>query len=122
MQFLPYTVVIRITGPPDFLPLDPLVNKSCNIERCGNKMHQLVENMMLSQYLEFKLSLLWWTTTVGATIFERLEFFHVNKSCKTEYGGNKMIQIIQNMTLSWGLELKLSLLWRTTILGQHPLF
>ena len=29
-------------------------NKSCNIERCGNKMHQIVPNMMLSQNLRLK--------------------------------------------------------------------
>ena len=55
-------------------------------------------------------------------LFERPEFFHVNKSCKIECCGNKTHQIIQNMILSWGLELKLSLLWRTTISGQHSLF
>ena len=42
-------------------------------------------------------------------LFERLEFFHVNKSRKTECCGNKTHQIIQNMILSRGLELKLSL-------------
>ena len=55
-------------------------------------------------------------------LFERLEFFHWNKSCKIECCGNKTHQIIQNMILSRGLEVKLSLSWRTTILGQHPLF
>ena len=55
-------------------------------------------------------------------LFEHLEFFHANKSCKIECCGNKMHQIVQNMILSQGLELKLSLLWRTTISGQHPLF
>ena len=33
-------------------------------------------------------------------LFERLEFFHVNKSCKIECCGNKTHQIVQNMTLS----------------------
>ena len=42
-------------------------------------------------------------------LFERLEFFHVNKSCKIECCDNKTHQIIQNMILSRGLELKLSL-------------
>ena len=55
-------------------------------------------------------------------LFEQLESFHVNKSCKIECCGNKMHQIVQNMILTWGLELKLSLLWRTTISGQHSLF
>ena len=35
---------------------------------------------------------------------------HVNKSCKIECCDNKTYQIIQNMILSQGLELKLSLL------------
>ena len=39
-----------------------------------------------------------------------LEFFHVYKSCKIEYCGNKMHCIIQNFILSQGLKLKLSLL------------
>ena len=43
-------------------------------------------------------------------LFERLEFFYVNKSCKIECCGNKMHQVIQNMILSRALELKLSLL------------
>ena len=47
--------------------------------------------------------------------FERLEFFHVNKSCKIEDCGKKTHKIIQNMKLSQGLEHKLSLLRRTTI-------
>ena len=55
-------------------------------------------------------------------LFERLEFFPVNTSFKIECHGNKMHQIDQNMILSRGQELKLSLLWRTTISGQHPLF
>ena len=41
---------------PEFLPLDPMANKTCNIECCGNKINQIVINM-LSQYLEVKLSL-----------------------------------------------------------------
>ena len=55
-------------------------------------------------------------------LFKHLEFFHVEKSCKSECCGNKAHQIIQNMTLSWGLELKLSLLWKTTVSDQLPLF
>ena len=51
------TVVSKIIGPPDFSPLDPIVNKSCNIERCGKKTHQIVANMMLSQYLQLSLKL-----------------------------------------------------------------
>ena len=55
-------------------------------------------------------------------LFEQLEFFYVNKSCKIECCGNKMHQIVQNVILTWGLELKLSLLWRATLSGQHSLF
>ena len=44
--------------PPEFSPLDPIVNKSCNIERCGKKINQIVANKMLSQYLQLKLNLL----------------------------------------------------------------
>ena len=39
-------------------------------------------------------------------LFERLEFFHVNKSCKIGCCDNKTHQIIQNMILSQGLETK----------------
>ena len=55
-------------------------------------------------------------------LLEHLDFFHVNKSCKIECCDNKMCQIVHNMILSQGLELKVSLLRRTTISGQHPLF
>ena len=41
-------------------------------------------------------------------LFEHLEFFHVNKSCKIECCGNNTHQIIQNMILTPGLEFKLS--------------
>ena len=61
---------------------------------------------------------LWWVPE----LFERLEFFHVNKSCKFECCRNKTQLFIQNIILSQGLELKLSLLGRTTNSGQHPLF
>ena len=33
------------TWPFHVFPLNPIVNKSCNIECCGNKMHQIVANM-----------------------------------------------------------------------------
>ena len=52
------TVVSKIIGLPDFSPLDSMVNKSCNIERCVNKVHQIVTNMMLSKYLGLILNLL----------------------------------------------------------------
>ena len=38
--------------------LNPIVNKSCKIKRCGNKMHQIVQNKILSRGLELKLHLL----------------------------------------------------------------
>ena len=40
-------------------------------------------------------------------LFKRLEFFHVNKSGKIGWCGNETHQIIQNMILSRGFELKL---------------
>ena len=43
-------------------------------------------------------------------LFERQEFFYANKSCKIERCGSNLHQIVQNMILSQGLELKLSLL------------
>ena len=52
------TVGSRTIGPPEFSPLDPIVNKSCNIEHFRNNMHQIVANMMLSQYLQLLLHLL----------------------------------------------------------------
>ena len=55
---LTFTVCSKIIGLPKFLPWDPMVNKSCNIERCSNKMHQVVANMILSKYLQVKLNLL----------------------------------------------------------------
>ena len=46
----------------------------------------------------------------------------VHNSWKVRCCGDKMLQVIQNMILSRGLQLKLSLLWRTTISDQHSLF
>ena len=40
----------KLLYPLELLPLDPMLNKSCNIEHCGHKMHQVDSNMMLSQY------------------------------------------------------------------------
>ena len=31
------TLVSKIIGLPEFSPLDPIINKSCNIERAGKK-------------------------------------------------------------------------------------
>ena len=49
------TVGSRIIGPPEFVLSHPIVNKPCNIKCYGNKMHQIVANMVLTQYLQFKL-------------------------------------------------------------------
>ena len=48
----------KLLDPLEFLLLDPMLNKSCNIERCGYRIHQIVANMTLSLYLEVELSLL----------------------------------------------------------------
>ena len=71
---------------------------------------------------------IWWIFCIKMILqrvtqsFKCLEFFHVNKSCTIGCCGNKMHQIIENVIQSRGLELKLSLLWRTTISGQHLYF
>ena len=31
-----------------FLLLDPMVNRLCNTERCGNKRHEIVANLTVS--------------------------------------------------------------------------
>ena len=45
----------------------------------------------------------------------------INKLCNIECCVNKMLQIIQNMMVSQGLEVELSLFRRTTISGQRIL-
>ena len=52
------TVVAKIIRTPRVFPLNPIVNKSCKIGCCGNKMYQIIQNMTLSQSLEFKSNLL----------------------------------------------------------------
>ena len=52
------TVVAKSFRTPRVCPLNAIVNKSCKIECCGNKMHQIIQNMILSWSLELKLSLL----------------------------------------------------------------
>ena len=59
------TVVAKSFRTPRFFPLNPIVNKSCKIECCGNKMNQIIQNTILSQGLELKLSPLWRTTIWG---------------------------------------------------------
>ena len=56
-EFLMTTVVARSFRTPRVFPMNPVVNKSCKIEPFGNKMHKIIQNMTLSQDLEFKLSL-----------------------------------------------------------------
>ena len=48
--------------------------------------------------------------TVGATIIRMPRVFPCKQVMQIESHGNKMHQIVQNMLLSRGLELKLSLL------------
>ena len=43
-------------------PIEFCSKQSCKIECCGNKMHQIVQNMILTWGLEFKLCLLLRTT------------------------------------------------------------
>ena len=83
-----------------------------------------VRGWRLSQLFRFacKIKSCWDYVQWVPELSERLEFFHVNKSCKIECCDNKTHWIIQNMILSRSLELKLNLLWRTTISGQHPSF
>ena len=45
----------------------------------------------------------------------------VNKLCNIERCVNNMLQIIQNMMVSQGSELELSMFRWTTLSGQHPL-
>ena len=65
----------------------------------------IIANMFYFFTHEYLLYLQWVPQS-----FERLEFFHVKKSCKIYCYGNKMHQNVQKMILSRGLELKLSLL------------
>ena len=59
------TVGIRCIQPPDVFPLTPIVNKSCKIECCVNKMLKIIQNMMVSQGLELELSMFIRTTISG---------------------------------------------------------
>ena len=56
------TLGIRCIQPPDVFSLTPVVNKSCNIQCCVNKMLQIIQNMMVSQGLELELSMFRRTT------------------------------------------------------------
>ena len=50
-----FTVVAKSFWTPRVFPLNPVVNKPCKIKRCGDKMHQIVHNMILGRGLEHKL-------------------------------------------------------------------
>ena len=57
-------------------------------------------------------------------LFNPLAFpydFYRNKSCNINCCVNSMLPINQNMIVSQGLELILSMFRRTTVSGQHPL-
>ena len=47
-QLTDCTVVAKSFRTAGVFPLNPIVNKSCKIECCGNKMHQIVQNMILT--------------------------------------------------------------------------
>ena len=53
---------------PLAFPYDSIVNKSCNIECCAYKMLQIIQNIMLSQGLEFELSVFRRTTNNSAKV------------------------------------------------------
>ena len=65
------------------------------------------------------------TYTVGVRCIQPPDVFLstpvVNKSCNIDCCVNNMLQIIQNMMVSEGLGLELSVFRRTTVSGQHPL-
>ena len=60
-NFYTYTELrTEITEPPSFLQFLPIANKNAiYIECCGSKIHQILANIMQSQYLKLKISLLW---------------------------------------------------------------
>ena len=58
LEFELSTVGAKIIRTPRVFPLNPIVNKSCKIECCDKKLHQTIQNMILSRGLELKLSLL----------------------------------------------------------------
>ena len=47
--YLPFVqLCLNIWAPLELFPLNSVVNKLCNIECCGNKKHQIIQNMILS--------------------------------------------------------------------------
>ena len=65
-------------------------------------------------------------STVGSRSIQPPDVFQlipiVNKLCNIECCVNKMLQIIQNMMFSQGLELEVGMFRKTAISGQNPLF
>ena len=94
----------------------------CKVSSC---IHHSGKRKFLSLQKFWSTNVIINDITVAAESFWTPIFFPlnpiVNKSCKSECCCNKMHQIVQNMIQTRGLELKLSLLWRTNISGQHPL-
>ena len=58
------TLGSKIIGPEELPPLDPMVIELA-IVRSGNKIYQIITNMILSQYSELKLSMLRRATVSG---------------------------------------------------------
>ena len=56
--------------------MDPMLNMSCNIEYCGYKMHQIVANMILSQYLQVKIRY------IERQLYQDIYFIYGSKSFK----------------------------------------
>ena len=59
------TVGIKCIQLPDVFPLTPIVNKSCKIEYCFNKILQIFQDTVFSQSLELELSMFRRTTISG---------------------------------------------------------
>ena len=59
----PCAVVAKSFLTPIVFPLNPIVNKSCKIKHCGNKTHQIVQNVISFPGLQLKLMLLRRTAT-----------------------------------------------------------
>ena len=129
---------------PIFLFWNPGVNKFFNIMCCGNKMLWIVANMMMPNYSQPKLSLLWRTSVICQHPFlyrsknfllhvirhsRNIPIPHpiflfwnpgVNKFFNIMCCGNKMLLIVANMMMPDYSQPKLSLLWRTSVICQHP--
>ena len=91
------TVGSEIIGSLELLPMNPIVRKSCNIEHCGKEMHNIVANMMLSQYIQLKLSLLWRTTDSGL-----LPLFYIRVQIPKKYSDTLSHYILMCPNNHWG--------------------